>query len=150
MCFVGLVPPKSRTACSCVARCRRPGGDVRVSAPRRDARVLHFRSQLAFDGEPDPMEVAMPDLPVVMKIADDADHETFQINDERYLSSVKVPEREQDQAYIATESWITFDEQGLRAELAQAFGASGPEIETLLQTARKEFIDSARRPKSRG
>jgi hypothetical protein len=92
----------------------------------------------------------MPDLPVVMKIADDADHETFQINDERYLSSVKVPEREQDQAYIATESWITFDEQGLRAELAQAFGASGPETETLLQTARKEFIDSARRPKSRG
>jgi hypothetical protein len=86
----------------------------------------------------------MPDLPVVIKIADDADHETFQINDERYLSSVKVPERVQDQAYIATESWITFDEQGLRAELAQAFGVSGPEIETLLHRARKEFIDSAR------
>ncbi len=86
----------------------------------------------------------MPDLPVVIKIADDTDHETFQINDERYLSSVKVPEREQDQAYIATESWITFDEQGLRAELAQAFGIGGPEIETLVQTARKEFIDSAR------
>jgi hypothetical protein len=86
----------------------------------------------------------MPDLPVVMKIADDADHETFQINDERYLSSVKVPEREQDQAYIATESWITFDEQGLRAELAQAFALSGGEIETLLLKARKEFIDSAR------
>ena len=86
----------------------------------------------------------MPELPVVMKIADNADHETFQINDERYLSTVKVPEREQDQAYIATESWITFDEQGLRAELAQAFGASGPEIETLLETARKDFIDSGR------
>ena len=83
----------------------------------------------------------MPDLPVVIKIADDADHETFQINDERYLSSVKVPEREHDQAYIATESWITFDEQGLRAELAQAFGVSGPEIEILLQGARKEFVD---------
>ena len=86
----------------------------------------------------------MPDLPVVMKIADDTDHETFQINDERYLSNVKVPERPQDQVSIATESWITFDEQGLRAELAQEFGASGPDIETLLQTARKEFIDSAR------
>ena len=86
----------------------------------------------------------MPDLPVVLKIADDTDHETFQINDERYLSSVKVPEREQDQAYIATESWITFDEQGLRVELAQAFGASGPEIETLLQAARQGFKDSAR------
>jgi hypothetical protein len=84
----------------------------------------------------------MPDLPVVMKIADNGDHETFQINDERYLSTVKVPEREQDQAYIATESWITFDEQGLLAELAQTFSASGPEVETLLQTARKRFIDS--------
>ena len=88
----------------------------------------------------------MPELPVVMKIADNADHETFQINDERYLSTVKVPEREQDQAYIATESWITFDEQGLRAELVQAFGVSGPEIEALLQTARKEFIDSHGEP----
>ena len=86
----------------------------------------------------------MPNLPVVIKIADDADHEMFQINDERYLSSVKVPEREQDQAYIATESWITFDEEGLRVELAQAFSASGPEIETLLQTARNEFVESAR------
>jgi hypothetical protein len=86
----------------------------------------------------------MPDLPVIMKIADATTHETFQINDERYLSSVKVPEREQDQAYIATESWITFDEQGLRAELAQAFGVSGPEIETLLQAARKAFTDSSR------
>ena len=86
----------------------------------------------------------MPNLPAVIKIADDADHETFQINDERYLSSVKVPEREQDQAYIATESWITFDEQGLRVELAQQFSASGPEIETLLQTARKQFGDSPR------
>ena len=81
----------------------------------------------------------MPDLPVVIKIADDTTHETFQINDERYLSSVKVPSREQDQAYIATESWITFDEQGIRTELAQAFGVSGPEIETLLDTARKQY-----------
>jgi len=81
----------------------------------------------------------MPDVPVVIKIAEDGTHETFQINDERYLSSVKVPSREQDQVYIATESWITFDEQGIRTELAQAFGTSGPEIETLLETARKHF-----------
>ena len=81
----------------------------------------------------------MPDVPLVIKIAEDGTHETFQINDERYLSSVKVPSREQDQVYIATESWITFDEQGIRTELAQAFGASGPEIETLLETARKHY-----------
>ena len=81
----------------------------------------------------------MPDMPVVIKIADDGTHETFQINDERYLSSVKVPSREQDQVYIVTESWITFDEEGIRIELAQAFGASGPEIETLLDTARTQY-----------
>jgi hypothetical protein len=74
-----------------------------------------------------------------MKIADDGNRETFQINHERYLSSVQVPEREQDQAYVATESWITFDEEGVRAELAQVFGVSGPEIETLLDTARTQF-----------
>ena len=49
----------------------------------------------------------MADVPVVIKIADDGNHETFQINHQRYLSSVQVPEREQDQAYVATESWIT-------------------------------------------
>ena len=81
----------------------------------------------------------MPDVPVVMKIADDGTHETFQINHERYLSSVRPPSHEQDQVYIVTESWITFDEQGVRAELAQAFGAGGPEIETLLSTARKHY-----------
>ena len=85
----------------------------------------------------------MPELPPVIKIADDANRETFQINDERYLSSVRVPEREQDQTYIATESWITFDEQGLRTELAQAFGASGAEIETLLEAARQEYNQPA-------
>jgi hypothetical protein len=79
------------------------------------------------------------DMPVVIKIADDRDHETFQINHERYLSSVQVPEREQDQAYVATESWITFDEEGIRGELAQVFGVSGPDIEMLLDRARKEF-----------
>ncbi len=78
-------------------------------------------------------------MPVVIKIADDSNRETFQINHERYLSSVQVPEREQDEVYVATESWITFDEAGVRAELAQAFGASGPDIETLLDTARKQF-----------
>ena len=81
----------------------------------------------------------MPDVPVVIKIAEDGTHETFQISHERYLSSVKVPSREQDQVYIASESWITFDEQGIRTELAQAFGASGPEIETLLETARQNY-----------
>jgi hypothetical protein len=84
-------------------------------------------------------EVHVPDIPIIIKIADDGNRETFQINHERYLSSVQVPEREQDQAYVATESWITFDEEGIRVELAQAFGASGPEIETLLDTARKQF-----------
>jgi len=49
---------------------------------------------------------------------------TKDVGSDRYLSSVQVPEREQDQAYVATESWITFDEQGVRTELAQAFGAS--------------------------
>jgi hypothetical protein len=88
---------------------------------------------------PDATEVYMPDLPVVIKTADDPDRETFQINHEQYLSSVQVPEREQDQTYIARESWITFDEQGIRAELAQTFGASGPEIETLLETARQQY-----------
>ena len=78
-------------------------------------------------------------MPVVIKIADDKNRETFQINHERYLSSVQVPEREQDQAYVATESWITFDEQGIRTELAQSFGVSGPEIETLLDRARQQF-----------
>ena len=78
-------------------------------------------------------------MPVVIKIADDDNHETFQINHERYLSSVQVPEREQDQAYIATESWVTIDEEGIRTELAQAFSISGPEIETLLDTARRQF-----------
>ncbi len=34
----------------------------------------------------------MPALTAVMKIADDADHETFQINDARYLSSVGFTE----------------------------------------------------------
>ena len=82
----------------------------------------------------------MPELPTLIKIADDENRETFQINHERYLSSVRVPEREQDQAYVATESWITFDEQGIRTELAQAFGASGPEIETLLETARQSYV----------
>jgi hypothetical protein len=43
-------------------------------------------------------------MPVVIKIAEDSNHETFQINHERYLSSVRVPEREQDQVYVATES----------------------------------------------
>ena len=81
----------------------------------------------------------MADMPAVIKIADDATHETFQINHERYLSSVQVPEREQDQAYVATESWITFDEEGIRTELAQVFGVSGPEIETLLDIARRQF-----------
>lgn len=81
----------------------------------------------------------MADMPVVIKIADDENHETFQINHERYLSSVQVPEREQDQAYIATESWVTFDEEGVRTELAQAFSVSGPDIETLLDTARRQF-----------
>jgi len=85
------------------------------------------------------IEVHVADMPVVIKIADDRNHETFQINHERYLSSVQVPEREQDQAYVATESWITFDEQGVRTELAQAFGVSGPEIETLLDRARRQF-----------
>ena len=55
-------------------------------------------------------EVDMPEVPDVIKISDDGNHETFQITHERYLSSVRVPEREQDQAYIPTESWITFDE----------------------------------------
>ena len=81
----------------------------------------------------------MPDIPVVIKIADDSTHETFQINHERYLSSVRVPEREGDEVYVATESWITFDEEGVRTELAQAFGVSGPEIETLLDAARQQF-----------
>jgi hypothetical protein len=36
----------------------------------------------------------MPDVPVVIKIADDGAHETFQISHERYLSSVKVPSRD--------------------------------------------------------
>ena len=81
----------------------------------------------------------MSDLPVVIKIADDGNRETFQISDERYLSSVHVPEREQDQAYIATESWITFDEEGVRAQLTQTFGASGADIETLLQAARQAY-----------
>ena len=90
------------------------------------------------------IEVHVADMPVVIKIADDRNHETFQINHERYLSSVEVPEREQDQAYVATESWITFDEEGIRAELAQAFGISGPEIETLLDTARKQFRPPAK------
>ena len=84
-------------------------------------------------------EVHVPDIPAVIKIAEDGNHETFQINHERYLSSVQMPEREQDQAYVATESWITFDEQGVRTELAQAFSISGPEIETLLDRARKQF-----------
>jgi len=79
------------------------------------------------------------DMPFVIKIADDRNHETFQISHERYLSSVQVPEREQDQAYVATESWITFDEQGVRTELAQAFGVSGPEIEAMLDRARQQF-----------
>lgn len=86
----------------------------------------------------------MADMPVVIKIADDGNHETFQINHERYLSSVQVPEREQDQAYVATESWITFDEEGIRSELAQVFGVSGPETETLLDTARKQFRPSGK------
>jgi hypothetical protein len=81
----------------------------------------------------------MADAPVVIKISDDGNREMFQINDERYLSSVQVPGREHDQAYIATESWITFDEQGIRTELAQSFGVSGPDIETLLDTARKQY-----------
>jgi hypothetical protein len=81
----------------------------------------------------------MPEVPDVIKISDDGNHETFQITHERYLSSVRVPEREQDQAYIATESWITFDEQGIRTELAQAFGVSGPDIEALLDIARKQY-----------
>jgi hypothetical protein len=84
-------------------------------------------------------EVDMSEVPDVIKISDDGNHETFQITHERYLSSVQVPGREQDQAYIATESWITFDEQGIRTELAQAFGVSGPDIETLLDTARKQY-----------
>ena len=33
-------------------------------------------------------EVDVPDMPVVIKIAEDGNHETFQINHERYLSSV--------------------------------------------------------------
>jgi hypothetical protein len=49
-----------------------------------------------------------------------------------------MPEREHDQAYVATESWITFDEQGVRTELAQAFGVSGPE--TLLDRARRAGV----------
>lgn len=81
----------------------------------------------------------MPDMPVVIKIADDSSHETFQINHERYLSSVHVPEREPDQAYVATDSWITFDEEGVRTELAQVFGVGGADIETLLDAARKQF-----------
>ena len=84
-------------------------------------------------------EVYVPDMPVVIKIAEDGNHETFQINHERYLSSVQMPEREQDQAYVATESWIAFDEQGVRTELAQAFSMSGPDIEMLLDRARKQF-----------
>ena len=84
-------------------------------------------------------EVDVPDMPVVIKIAEDGNHETFQISHERYLSSVQMPEREQDQAYVATESWIAFDEQGVRTELAQAFSMSGPDIETLLDKARKQF-----------
>jgi len=83
-------------------------------------------------------------MPVVIKIAEDSNHETFQINHERYLSSVQVPEREQDLVYVATESWITFDEAGVRAELAQTFGVSGPEIETLLGTAREQFRPSGK------
>jgi hypothetical protein len=90
------------------------------------------------------------DMPVVIKIADDGNHETFQINHERYLSSVQVPEREQDQAYVATESWITFDEEGTRTELAQTFGISGPEIETLLDTARRQFRPPGKVPPTKG
>jgi hypothetical protein len=101
---------------------------------------LHVSMQVALLGTKHPSaEAHMPDIPVVIKIADDQNRETFQINHERYLSSVRVPEREQDQTYVATESWITFDEEGIRAELAQTFGIGGPEIETLIDTARKEF-----------
>jgi hypothetical protein len=81
-------------------------------------------------------EAHMPDIPVVIKIADDQNRETFQINHERYLSSVRVPEREQDQTYVATESWITFDEEGIRAELAQTFGIGGPERLLLIRHER--------------
>jgi hypothetical protein len=49
------------------------------------------------------IEAHVADMPVVIKIADDGNHETFQINHERYLSSVQVPEREQNQAYVATD-----------------------------------------------
>ena len=96
------------------------------------ARCLHGRSLSFFLSEVD-----MPEVPDVIKISDDGNHETFQITHERYLSSVRVPEREQDQATSPTESWITFDEQGIRTELAQAFGVSGPDIEALLDIARK-------------
>jgi len=84
-------------------------------------------------------EAHVSEMPVVIKIAEDSNHETFQINDERYLSSVHVPERERDQVHVATESWITFDEEGVRTELAQAFGVGGPQIEALLDAARKQF-----------
>ena len=75
--------------------------------------------------------------PAVMQMQNDP--EMFHINDERYVQVVRDPARESRSGYVASERLATFDEVGLRDELAR-LGFSADQVHAALALARISFV----------